>query len=142
MKVNVVVMSRKQFEEYAAKRHNHTSAVISISSFRDKMVSEELIRNPYNNIQTVYRAVFDDVDTADTGMNAIQAIEMADFIKMYISKVDKVIVHCGAGQSRSAGIAAAILKFFTGDDSQIFNDRRFTPNMRCYRLMLEALMLG
>lgn len=142
MKVNVVVMSRKQFEEYAAKRHNHTSIVISISSFREIMVSENIIRNPQNNIVAVYRAIFNDTDKPENGMNSMQAIEMADFIKCNIYRVDKVIVHCGAGQSRSAGIAAAILKYFTGSDTQIFDNRRYTPNMRCYRLMLEALMCG
>ena len=52
------------------------------------------------------------------------------------------LVHCGAGQSRSAGVAAAILKWMTGSDAQIFDNRKYTPNMRCYRLVLEALMIG
>ena len=50
-----------------------------------------------------------------------------------------VIVHCDAGISRSAGIAAAILKHFTGDDSSIFGNDLYDPNLWCYRKTLAAL---
>ena len=50
-----------------------------------------------------------------------------------------VIVHCDAGISRSAGIAAAILKHTTGDDSSIFVNGQYDPNLWCYRKTLEAL---
>ena len=138
----IVVMSRKEFERYAAKTHRESSIVVSISSFNEDLVSEELIRYPGNNILTVYRAVFDDTDKSDTGINQKQAIEIAEFIKSYITVVDKVIVHCGAGQSRSAGVAAAIMKWAIGDDMKIFGNPKYTPNMRCFRFVLEALYIG
>lgn len=50
------------------------------------------------------------------------------------------IVHCDAGISRSSGVAAAILKAKTGDDSQIFNNPKYRPNMRCYRIVLDEFM--
>jgi hypothetical protein len=43
------------------------------------------------------------------------------------------------GICRSAGIAAAISKVLTGDDSRFFDKSRYVPNMLCYRLTLEAL---
>ena len=52
----------------------------------------------------------------------------------------KIIVHCDAGISRSAGVAAAILKYLTDDDSAIFDSHRYHPNMWCYRKTLNALM--
>ena len=51
-----------------------------------------------------------------------------------------MIVHCDAGISRSSGVAAAILKAKTGDDSQIFNNPKYRPNMRCYRIVLDEFM--
>jgi hypothetical protein len=49
-------------------------------------------------------------------------------------------VHCGAGVSRSAGVAAALGKWLNNDDGFIFNNFSYCPNFTCYRLVLnEAL---
>ena len=37
-------------------------------------------------------------------------------------------------------LAAALMKYFNGDDSPIFDNPQYCPNMRCYRMVLEALM--
>ena len=58
--------------------------------------------------------------------------------KGYKDKVECIIVHCEVGVSRSAGVMAAIQKYLTGDDSAIFNNGAFSPNMYCYRMMLDA----
>jgi predicted protein tyrosine phosphatase len=52
--------------------------------------------------------------------------------------VDVVIVHCGAGVSRSAGLAAALAKWYNGSDLEFFKPP-YAPNMLVYRTMLEAL---
>lgn len=49
-----------------------------------------------------------------------------------------LIVHCGAGVSRSAGMAAAIDKHYNGSDFEFFK-ALYRPNMLVYRTMLEAL---
>ena len=51
---------------------------------------------------------------------------------------ERVIVHCTAGKSRSAAVAAALMKSIEGDDSSIFNNPRYKPNMRVYRMVLNA----
>ena len=140
--MNIEVMSRAKFIEYTKSNHRLTSAVISISSPNEGIVH---ISNSQNNgVVLLYRATFDDTDRADNTslvpLDLMQAEIMAKFVKGAIDKVDKIIVHCGAGQSRSAGIAAAILKYYTNDDTSIFNNPRYTPNMLCYRMMLTALM--
>jgi hypothetical protein len=56
-------------------------------------------------------------------------------------RVDCAVVHCEAGISRSAGVAAAIGMALNNDDSFIFNDSRFTPNRTCYREVMEAFGL-
>lgn len=139
----VIVMSRLKFEEYIAKNHNKSSLAISITSHDEMPVTcQGVAYGIKNGIKCTYRAEFDDVDNSIKGMSTEQALEIARFIKANARKVDTIIVHCGAGQSRSAGVAAAILKWMTGSDAQIFDNKKYTPNMRCYRLVLEALMIG
>ena len=135
------VMSRKKFEEYTKLNHRMTSLVISISSFNEE--PPRITNNTGNNILSVLSIHFN--DTADPSPNAYgisraQAITIANFVKTGIDLADKIIVHCGAGQSRSAGVAAAILKYYTGSDSDIYDNPKYTPNNLCYRKVLEALM--
>ena len=47
------------------------------------------------------------------------------------------MVHCFAGISRSAAVAAAISKLKGLDDSQ-FLDEPFEPNVRVYRTLLDV----
>lgn len=140
----VQVMSRKQFEEYGSGQHRDTSIVISISSRNEYAPCVNC--NNTNKIISILPLYFNDTDNRDSAYGAMtynDAVRIAQFIKSnYANTVDKVIVHCGAGQSRSAGVAAAILKYYTGDDSEIFDKPRYTPNMLCYRYTLEALMFN
>ena len=50
-----------------------------------------------------------------------------------------MIIQCDAGVSRSAGVAGALMKYYNGDDSEIFENPKYRPNMRCYRTMLNEL---
>lgn len=67
-------------------------------------------------------------------MTKDDAVRMVNAVKQYYDKVDQIIVHCDAGQSRSVGCIAAIKKWYTNDDEEFF---RGTPNMHCYHLVLE-----
>jgi predicted protein tyrosine phosphatase len=73
------------------------------------------------------------------GMTEEQAAEIADFALKVKRKVKRFIVHCEYGQSRSAGVAAALSQYFEGHDNCIFLNRRYHPNRMCFRLVLEAL---
>ena len=137
--MNIQVLSRKQFEEYAAKEHRLTSIVISITAHNEDEVI--LPMGIDNKIESILRIRANDVDDViKGGMSLDQGIAIAKFVRHYSHQpIDKIIVHCGAGQSRSAGVAAAILKYYTGSDEQIFGNKRYTPNMLFYRKTLEAL---
>ena len=82
------------------------------------------------------------LDGMATLFSRSNAMEIASAI--FIANPEAVICHCDAGQSRSAGAAAAISKFFTGDDSFYFRSGlyrgpKYTPNRLIYRSVLEAL---
>lgn len=70
-------------------------------------------------------------------MTASDAAKIRRFVDAYKDKVEQIIVHCEAGISRSAGVMAAIQKYLIGNDDQIFNNRRFCPNMYVYNLMIK-----
>ena len=64
------------------------------------------------------------------------AERIVEFSKKYKDKL--LIIHCDAGISRSSGIAAAILRHYTGDDAEIFDNYSYDPNMWCYFKTLKA----
>lgn len=90
---------------------------------------------------------FEDFDTELPGWS-IQPIQKEDaekiaaFVMANKHNGRHFIVQCDAGVSRSAGVAAALMKYFNGDDSPIFDSPQYCPNMRCYRMVLDALMEG
>jgi predicted protein tyrosine phosphatase len=74
--------------------------------------------------------------------NDSQAREILEFVEQIKSKVKVLICHCEAGVSRSAGVAAAISKILTGSDKNIFDDKRYIPNMFVYRKILNLYFQG
>ena len=66
------------------------------------------------------------------------AKKIAKFVSQNRDKI--IIVHCDAGQSRSAGVAAAISRYYNNYDFEYFDNPRYTPNMRCYHLMMNAMI--
>lgn len=92
---------------------------------------------------------FDDVEDDSvlgcTPMRDAQATLAANFLEdLATSDTTTLTVHCSAGISRSAGVAAAIhdalgWPIANARDSDVFRDGKFAPNMHCYRTMLRAL---
>lgn len=135
--MRVIVMNQREAENYSANKQVEPSFMISITSLNQENAKVYATRD--NNIFKVLKLSFDDTDNG-YGMTLNDANKIKDFIIEAIEHVELIIVHCGAGQSRSAGVAAAILKYLYNDDSQIFNNPRYTPNMRCYSMVLSNLM--
>ena len=67
------------------------------------------------------------------------AAEVAAFIKSILGEAETLICQCEYGQSRSAGIAAAVKQFLNGNGTEIFEDERYCPNKRVYEKVMEAL---
>jgi len=60
--------------------------------------------------------------------NDEQAKEIAAFVKSILGRAELLICQCEYGQSRSAGVAAAVKQFFDKDGIEIFADDRYFPN--------------
>lgn len=146
--MNVSVMSRAEAIRYCHQTHENQTVMISVSDpyiqyFSSPFCSKE------NKVVAIQRLFFSDADIAgrdvygrEVSQQDLFSDEDASLIKRLLNKFPDtdVIVHCDAGISRSSGIAAGILKALTGSDIEIFNNPRYQPNMRCYRITLNILL--
>jgi predicted protein tyrosine phosphatase len=133
----IEVMNRSKAKAESYRQEAIPTAIISITDVDAPI-------NVFNHpkwLKGILRLQFDDVEgQRQNHMTNQNARDIKQFIEQIKSQVERVIVHCEAGISRSSGVAAAIMKYIDGDDMLIFKNGRFCPNMHCYRITLNALM--
>lgn len=72
-------------------------------------------------------------------MSRGQAYEVTSFVRrMADIGMTHLAVHCNAGESRSAGIGAAVAYLLGLDDKGFFETVSLSPNMWCYRQVLSV----
>ena len=138
--MKIFVMNRNDAIEFCKHPHFAQFAMISISSpYED--YKEAPFCSATNNVVDICSVRFLDLDNTYPIKKDLMQFSDADKIAEFVSQNrDKVIiVHCDAGQSRSAGVAAAISRYYNGCDFEYFDHPCYTPNMFCYRLMMEAM---
>ena len=109
--------------------------ILSIHTYLDS--EPRFLKEKIDNVVHVEFFEFNDESSSLPVLHAMtkdDAVRMVNTVKQYYDKVDQIIVHCDAGQSRSVGCIAAIKKWYTNNDEEFF---RGTPNMHCYHLVLE-----
>ena len=130
------IMSRYNARQATYEKDASDTAIISITDPGTK--SNKFYPQPW--LLAVLELQFVDVEEPRAGhISHQQAKEIADFIREFYIKVNRIIVHCEYGQSRSAGVAAAISKFYEDHDSGIFSNVAYSPNKTCYFYVLDAL---
>jgi len=130
--MNFYIHSRESAEDFTKRDITSTYAIISITEPR-----EAIADLPDNRI---LRLQFHDIDREVTGCKlfAIEdAKEILKFVEKQIAHVNFFIIHCHAGISRSAGVAAALSKIYNQTDEYIFTSGKYMPNMLVYRTILE-----
>ena len=150
--MNIDVMSRNNAIKHCYQRHKNPTVIVSISDPNMIYTSAPFISNDKSissvvNVKAILRLCFSDADRPGLdvyGKNANESDLMSDkdanrVVEFILKHIDcDLIVHCDAGISRSAGVAAAIMKAVNGDDSPIFDSGKYRPNMWCYRKVLTA----
>lgn len=143
----IEIMGRREACDYCREAHDESCVIISISDPR-MLYYEEPFASLENEVIDILPLTFSDADKPgrdvygyDAGVDDLMSDDDARMVAEFVAKYRKknIIIHCDAGISRSAGVAAAIMKHLTGDDSQVFDSPRRHPNMWCYRKTLEAL---
>lgn len=138
----VKCMARKTLEKNI-NNFDVPTIIISIRSIGDTP-PKKLFLHSNPQIKSFITLAFDDVEIYYANCYPIteqQARKIAKFVMRYKDSVEQIIVHCDAGISRSAGVAAAIAKYLNGSDDDFFVRSPYTPNMTCYHTVLFALYL-
>ena len=139
--IDIRILNRKEAKKFSCESHDFKTAIISITDTDKADVIFE--KNEVNGIRAVLRLKFDDVERDYKNEHCItkeDAESIVKFVNKNKNKVDKFIVHCEAGVSRSAGVGAAIMKALNGDDWDVFKNPLKCPNMKCYRTVLNAFI--
>lgn len=132
------VMSKSDAQAYSALIEE-SAIIISITDVSDSDAT--FFINP--NIKGILRLKFDDVESdTPNHISREQAKEIIEFVSQHMDNIDLVIVHCGAGISRSAGVCAALMLIINGSDKEIFECSKYCPNRTCYRYILDAYYGG
>lgn len=132
MKCNV--LSRSKAKALSYSNIQESLVIISITDIDSSQVC--FAKN--EKIKAILRLSFNDVDRDNFGaMLSDDADSIVRFCLNWLPQTN-LIVHCEAGVSRSAGVCAAILKWYEGSDMQIFGNTYYRPNMHCYREVLNA----
>lgn len=156
MSMRITVLSRAEIEK--VQSWNVPTAIISITdpSVRGPHESAADIKiNGY--VRGILRLNFHDFDpkkhgevseevwaeSGQTGpriMTKDQAFRIGHFVNLYAEEVEVFVVHCEAGISRSAGVAAALCNYFQLDDKWCYIYHR--PNAYVRTQVLNALGMG
>lgn len=152
--IDIFVYSRLVMEAVASQDVPHL--IVSVTTPGDPKIAK-LRTNEHT--RGVLRLAFDDADRVvpiypstllSGGCTDIRgcilftddmAKQVIDFVVGHKlgTDVPRFVVHCDAGRSRSAAIAAALSKVYNGTDKAYFGENtRYTPNMLVYRKVLNA----
>jgi len=122
-----------------AEKHELAQEPYVLISITDK--ESDKISHDFPNCKDILRLYFYDLEETIEGYDYnVFTKEIAALVREFIEKYKQlkfIFVQCHAGISRSAGIAAALNKFYNGKDKFYFD--KYLPNKLCYRLMLEEL---
>ena len=134
--VNIHVMSFEDAAIYSSLTDIPPTIVISIDDVGFPTTPID-IDNP--NILGMLKLWFSDVDYQDAyAMTDEDAQKIVAFVKRYLPLRPEILVHCAAGVSRSAGVAAALGRWLNDDERFVFDSPYRSPNILCYKKVLDA----
>ena len=132
--MNIQVSSRHKVEKTMYDMPHVIISVTERNTFADLPKNKQRLG--------VLQLKFYDIDHKISNYNMFdhyQAREIIEFVEKYKDKVDIIVCQCEAGISRSAGIAAALSKYYNATDDFFF--KNYCPNKLVYRILLQELML-
>ncbi|MBE7018235.1 MAG: hypothetical protein E7420_08865 [Ruminococcaceae bacterium] len=130
----IIVCPIKRLYQLAEDADMSEVAVIAVSSY-------EIKKEKLAGFYACHCMNFADIANADhpSAFNAYAAAETANFIKALPENLDTLFACCDSGESRSAAMAAAIMRFLHLDEMRIWTFPGYHPNKLVYLLLCEAL---
>lgn len=153
--MTVEIMSRETLTKLAKEPFADNTAIISITDSEDEDVL--LCHQPDHILRLKFDDVSDEIFEELLGrkpnvremhqlakkfhmLGNSQTQQMADFI-LSLKNKGTLICQCEYGESRSAGVAAAVLEYYYRKGINIFADARYYPNKHVYRKLLGSLRI-
>lgn len=137
-----VILNKSKAEKLSYKDFSSDKVIISIRTPGDEKAEFNAENSTIKDI--LYLSFYDvstqtqDIFKGYPAMTDEDAIKIKDFVLKWKDRVDTIWVHCDAGISRSAGVAAGILEGLGQDNSFILDSKMYYPNLLCYRKTLNA----
>ena len=118
--------------------------LISIRDLSEKPI-DHTMSHQYGETCAILNLTFHDVDSLKIAnsyklmaFTPEMAKQVLNWVKSVVdADIELIIVQCNAGISRSSGVVAALSLIINGDDSWVFNDKRYLPNRLVYRTILQ-----
>ncbi|MEX2012321.1 MAG: hypothetical protein WD970_01010 [Patescibacteria group bacterium] len=124
--MRILVLNRSEVGNFTAKV---PYAVVSIKDPGEETV--QLVPSVY--LRDVLQLSFHDL-TKQLGkggyklFDAVMAEQVCRFTKRCLLNIELLVIHCGAGKSRSAAIAAALNKWINGSHEPYVRGKSYIPN--------------
>ena len=138
MWMKVEIRSLQEILTFKRLKIDENVAIVSIRCpDEDKLDFSE-----HSNIIDVLTLKFNDIDRDYPDYPAPKQEDfkgLKEFINLNKSRVDRIIVHCHAGISRSSACASAICKYLNIKDSFIWDSAKYHPNPLVFKLSLNEL---
>lgn len=143
--MKITVLAEKKAIEYS-KNVKHSSIFISITCPGEDDV--KFSDNRY--IKSIFNMKFNDTGENGDNINGVFIVGpkqddfngLKKFIDMNVTNdIVEIVVHCGAGVSRSAGTALAIAEYL-GIDNDIQSNPNFNPNLWVSKLVRNELKIA
>lgn len=153
--MKIVIMGRESLMKAAETPFPEGTAVISIT---DTDAEDVILANrPSKILRLKFDDVSDEIFEELLGrkpntremyqiaskfhmLSGAQTQQIADFVLGLHSEC-VLICQCEYGQSRSAGVAAAVKEYGYGKGIDVFSDARYYPNKYVYRKLLNSLRM-
>ena len=134
---SILVMSVSDCFDYVVNQPSLSPYIIisiqdSQNGFGLKFVESRFCKG----VLTLY---FDDITEATPGLKLFtkaQALEIIAFLKKY-NDIATIVIHCYAGESRSAAVASVIGKLY--DNATVTTTHSPFPNMHVHKIFVDAI---
>lgn len=142
----VKVFNRNKAIEQSKIDYVNNKIIISISTPGDEF--PDFCEENHSILDVLYLSFYDIEDKRELNpiakddeiFNDNYAEQIANFVNIWNKGDIEIWVHCDAGVSRSAGVGAALSKYFNNNDDEYFdNSGNYFPNNLCYRKTLKKL---
>lgn len=139
MKYDIKIMGKEECTAYSLKNLKSNCIIISINdSGYDTVIHENF------KIIDVLSLEFDDINIPINNMKLMtidDGYKIKSFVDKYKSSVNKIVVHCTAGISRSAAVGCCLARYLNGDDTYLFKTGKYMPNKFVYKCLCNALSI-